>query len=100
VRLIVEKMDDEVFVYLESEQQYFENETARLDEGSRRLPPALLREECDLSIYASGVHWVFNVNAEGVEDDEDEECCDEATEDFDCDESRCVRDCPRRRESR
>jgi hypothetical protein len=99
MRLIVEKLDDDVFVYLESEQQYFENESARLDGGSRRLSPALLKEECDLSIYASGVHWVFNVNAEGFADDEDEGCCDEAEEDFDCDESCGVRD-RRRREGR
>lgn len=94
MRLIVEKLDDGVYVYLESEQTYYANENSRIEDGSRRLPATILNEECDLSVYASGVHWVFNV--EGIADDED---CYEAEEDYERDESCGVRDC-RRREDR
>lgn len=94
MRLIVEKLDGNVFAYFENERDYFRNETDRCDDGSRRLPATILNEECDLSVYADGVHWVFTM--EGADDESD--CC-EAEKDFDCDESCGVRDC-RRREDR
>lgn len=69
MRLIVEKMDGEVYVYLESERTYEANQPSRESDGSRRLTGRLLLEECDLSAYADNVHWVFDVNWSGEDDD-------------------------------
>jgi len=91
MRLIVEKLDGEVFVYMETEREYDNNEPERIDEGSRRLPFSILNQECDLSAYADNVHWSFYLPSEYGED---EDC--EATEDFDCDEPCRMRDRRRR----
>lgn len=85
MRLIVEKMDGDVYVYLESEALYRSNEAER---GSRRLPTSILDWECDLSAYADDVHWVFDL--EGYDDE------DEAEEDFDCGDSCGMHRCRRR----
>lgn len=59
MRLIVEKIEGTVYVYLEGEVEYAKNQEDRETEGSRRLTARLLSEECDTSVYADNVHWVF-----------------------------------------
>lgn len=71
MRLIVEKLEGTVYVYLEAEATFAVNESQRLDDGSRRLTGRLFSEECDTSVYADNVHWVFDVNWVDPEDDHD-----------------------------
>jgi hypothetical protein len=70
MRLIIEKLEGIVYVYLEEEAIYRANESVRLDDGSRRLTCRLFDEECDTSVYADNVHWVFDV-AVGLDDCDD-----------------------------
>jgi hypothetical protein len=70
MRLIIEKLEGTVYVYLEDEAKHRANEASRLDNGSRRLTCRIFDEECDTSVYADSVHWVFDV-ALGLDDCDD-----------------------------
>lgn len=71
-RLVIEKLDGEVHVCIESETSHEINQALREAEGSRRLSGRLFHEESDLSAFADNVHWVFSVTWGCLDDDEDD----------------------------
>lgn len=59
--LIVQKIDDEYFVYREDENHFNDVEKSR-KKDSRRLKQSWLDESCDLSDMPDNSYIVFNIN--------------------------------------
>lgn len=57
--LIVEKIDGEVHVYMESANHYENAKQWRYD--SIELSPEVLGHECNLAAYGDNVHFVFKL---------------------------------------
>lgn len=59
--LICEKSKGSVYLYMEDEQRYAENEPKRQEVLDHRLDINILDLECDLSAYADSVYFVFRL---------------------------------------
>lgn len=60
--LICEKSKGSVYLYMEDEQRYAENEPKRFEAMDHRLDINILDLECDLSAYADNVYFVFRLD--------------------------------------
>jgi hypothetical protein len=60
MKLIIEKIHDEIYAYMESEKQFKQNECCR---ATRLEKPSVLDFNCDLTMIDENVHFVFDIVA-------------------------------------
>lgn len=60
MKLIIEKINDEIYAYRETEKQYKQNESMR---ATRREEERYLDDNCDLHMIDENVHFVFDIVA-------------------------------------
>jgi regulator of sigma D len=58
MKLIIEKINDEIYAYTETEKQFKHNECCR---ATRPEKPSILDIECNLGMIDENLHIVFDI---------------------------------------